>query len=256
MSLILHTEDLDVEDYQVGGDGDAPEFQATPCDPEENTEDQPAEATNEQPEQAIEHPGTERISDDEDFRIRIWNAEMRCRGKEAIVEDLKEQLKSAKSDYEGAVEALRKLANEGYSPMPLFDARRQEQPAAEPIEDADCSVDDDWPEENEAWREKDFIELIKASKIEGLGKKKLEALAEVVKTFGDFEDLRTKASLENIHLSKLLPAGFGEKVTDQIEECFLVAAVNSCVYGEQDDGPVTTPGDADTVYEDADLESL
>lgn len=201
MSLTLHTE-LDVDE------GLDTEHQLDSEFKEETESNDAVDDNAVQPAVAVQ---SERISDSEDFRIKIWNAEMRCRGKEAIVEDLKEQLKFAKSDYDDAVAKLRKLAAEGSEPLPLFDS-----PAAaqEPTNHADEENDD-------SWKQRNFVEFIQGIGIDGLGKKKVESLADAVTTFGDFQDLRVRASDEGLHLSKLLPSGFGEKITDQIEQAFL-----------------------------------
>lgn len=158
----------------------------------------------------------EEEDDNADFRAKIWNAEMRCRGKEAIVEDLKEQLKFAKADYDDAVSALRKLATEGNKPMPLFDHAKK----AEVVETVADETQD------ESWREQSLGELLKSAEIKGLGQKKLESLTDLYPTFGHFQDLRISASLEGKPLKEVLPEGFGEKITDQIEEVFLNAMMN------------------------------
>lgn len=179
------------------------------------------ELSDSEPEQELESKASEVVDDQrasDDFRTRIWNAEMRCRGKEAIVEDLKEQLKFAKADYEESVSALRKLANECHQPsMPLFDhANKVEAEAEAVVEVADESQDD-------SWRERPLLSLFQMGVIEGLGQKKMEVLTDLCPTFGHFEDLRASASLEGKQLKEVLPKGFGEKITDQIEELFLNA---------------------------------
>lgn len=172
-------------------------------------------------------------SDDrDDFRTSIWNAEMRCRGKEAIVEDLKEQLKFAKADYEDSIAALRKLANWGNEPVHSISV----QPAiSEPdkVDPEEVKAIEQEPEPDESWRANSLIELLKSSEISGMGDKKLDSLADICKTFGDFEDLRTKASLEGVHLKEVLPSGFGEKITDQIEEVYFAAINNPLSRSEQ-----------------------
>jgi hypothetical protein len=242
MALMLHTQEP--EYYDVDSDvldGDSSQVD----DGGEEATQEVAEATQDVAETEAEPEAEpERISDEEDFRIIIWNAEMRCRGREAVVEDLKEQLKDAKSAYEDAVTALRKLASEsGGQPLPLFDAPKQAEPTSEAAPESEAVA----TEADDSWRQRNFIEFIQGAGIDGLGKKKIDALSEVIQTFGDFEDLRTKASIEHLHLSKLLPSGFGEKVTDQIEEAYL---------GQQWKDSIEDPGYDDEPDVDADLESL
>jgi hypothetical protein len=162
----------------------------------------------------------EEEDDNADFRSRIWNAEMRCRGKEAIVEDLKEQLKFAKSDYDDAVSALRKLATDGNKPMPLFNHAKKVEAEVETVE----TVAD--PTQDESWRAKPLLSIFQMGVIKGLGQKKLESLTDLYPTFGHFQDLRISASLEGKPLKEVLPEGFGQKITDQIEEVFLNAISN------------------------------
>lgn len=54
-----------------------------------------------------------RFSATDDFLIQIQNAETECRRTEAVVVDLKEQLKDAKAEYNASVSKLRKLAIDG-----------------------------------------------------------------------------------------------------------------------------------------------
>ena len=232
MSLVIDTSDMDLE---MESTGITPEQESEPIayqEAEPETES-PAEETTQSADDADEaipadEPVTAELEDEsesDDFRTNIWNAEMRCRGKEAIVEDLKEQLKFAKADYEDSVSALRKLATWGNKPK------------VEPVRNADPELTGTHPESNpnptgtqpehdESWRESSFVELLKTAEISGMGDKKLEALCDICKTFGDFQDLRTKASLEGVHLKEVLPTGFGEKITDQIEEAYFAAIKN------------------------------
>jgi len=230
MSLVIDTSDMDLE---MEDTGITPEQASEPIAGQEAEPETAADETVEIADDIISfvvpsepvsaEPEDEPESDD--FRTNIWNAEMRCRGKEAIVEDLKEQLKFAKADYEDSVSALRKLATWGNKPK------------VEPVRTADPEPTENQPESNpnqtgtqpehdESWRESSFIDLLKTAEISGMGDKKLEALCDICKTFGDFEDLRTKASLEGVHLKEVLPTGFGEKITDQIEEAYFAAIKN------------------------------
>jgi len=66
---------------------------------------------------------TPRLSASDDFLIQIQNAETECRRTDAVVVDLKEQLKEAKANYDSAVNKPRKLAS-GVAEMMANDAER------------------------------------------------------------------------------------------------------------------------------------
>lgn len=199
------------------GDDSEPEVEADSDEPTDPPGDDNLEASEPDPE-----PEPNQVVDSDrsrdDLLIQIWNAELRCRGTEAFIEDLKEQLKDAKDAHEKAIENLRELASKTHHPMPLFDSPPKSEKVEQPDEAE--SIESEEPEDN-SWRDRDFIDFIKSKEIGGLGPKKIEALSEIVKTFGDFQDLRERASLEHLHLSKLLPDGFGPKVTDEIDNAFL-----------------------------------
>lgn len=226
-------EDVEVDNQVDGQEVDSVEPDAEPeAEPEAEAVEDAAPPAEPEPAAAVSY--------DQDFRIKIWNAEMKCRGREAYVEQLKEDLKAAKSEYDKAVDELRKLANDAYRPMPLFDNQPTADATETPTEAEDESLD-------EKWRPRNFVEFIETKGIRGLGRKKLDALAEAVPTFGDFEDLRTRASKENVHLSKLMPDGFGPKVTDEIEEAYF-----ECQWSDSVEGAYTN---SDDHTEDDDLEA-
>jgi hypothetical protein len=158
----------------------------------EGTQTEPVQESEPEQQPAEEKPAVvyEEEDDNADFRSRIWNAEMRCRGKEAIVEDLKEQLKFAKADYDDAVSALRKLATDGNKPMPLFDHAKKVETEVETVE----TVAD--PTQDESWRAKPLLSIFQMGVIKGVGQKKMETLTDLYPTFGHFQDLRVSASLE------------------------------------------------------------
>jgi len=146
---------------------------------------------------------------------RIWNAELIVRSKETTVEELKEELKEAKAEYDGAVKALRKLAQAKNESRPLFGgigdgggavAVATPQPVESPIE----------PTSTE-WRSEPIGTLLHPP-IAGMGAKKVELLEDTVPTLGDFEDLRAKVGRDADTLAKLLPKGFGQKMVDELEE--------------------------------------
>ena len=68
-----------------------------------------------------------------------------------------------------------------------------------------------------------FAEFLDKAQVEGMGPSKRDALLEIVQTYGEFQELRVKASLDGIPLRDALPKGFGEAITDRLEEAFLNA---------------------------------
>lgn len=149
---------------------------------------------------------------DDDLLARIYNAERVCRQKEAVVDDLKEELKLAKAELEGAVLKLRKLCSQVQSDEEYMANRPllQQQEKAQQAEDG--------PQEWESVRMDWFLEQCE---IEGLGAKKHEALCDLCPTLGAFERVRAKVGSEADSLHRLLPQGFGEAITDKLENCFL-----------------------------------
>lgn len=161
--------------------------------------------------EAGESSSGENASNDDDLLAQIYNAERVCRAKEAVVDALKEDLKAAKAELEGAVLKLRKLcskqSDEDYmAARPLLQQQEKPQQA------------EDGPQEWETVRMDWFLDKCE---IEGLGAKKHEALCDLCPTLGEFEQLRTKVGVVADSLHRLLPQGFGEAITDRLEECFI-----------------------------------
>jgi len=145
---------------------------------------------------------------------RIWNAELIVRSKESTVEELKEELKEAKAEYDGAVKALRKLAQAKNESRPLFggiggDGGVNVPSTPQPVESTIEPTSTDWRDEP--------IGTLLEPPIAGMGTKKVEILEDSVPTLGDFEDLRSKVGRDADTLAKLLPKGFGEKMVDELE---------------------------------------
>ena len=145
---------------------------------------------------------------------RIWNAELVVRSRESTVEELKEELKEARAEYDGAVKALRRLAQAKNESRPLFESNGGDVGGSDtpPPQPAESSIE---PTSTE-WR-KEPIETLLQPPIAGMGAKKVELLVDTVATLGEFEDLRAKVGREADTLAKLLPKGFGEKMVDELE---------------------------------------
>lgn len=185
------------------------------ADPENQDPDQDASTEEdegeppEDPPVATEADEPEGDGDDNnDLLNQIFNAELECRRKESVVEDLKEELKEAKASLDTAVTKLRRLCNQIHdTDRPLFDQKpNTDSETAEQPED----------EPSESWRDESITALNLAS-IKGFGDKKIEALTELCPTLGAFEDLRAKVGTDAATLAELMPRGIGEAATEQIE---------------------------------------
>ena len=154
------------------------------------------------------------VSVAQDILNQISNAEMKVRAREAVVNDLKEQLKEAKSMYDAAVSQLRKLCSQQKNDenRPLLD---QDDSVGQGEVDSENEVDQ---EESVRWRDIPFSNFIAQADIKGLGQKKIDSLNEIVSTLGDFEELRAEASRDNAYLADKLPKGFGESIANEMKK--------------------------------------
>ena len=140
------------------------------------------------------------MSEAENFLAKISNAELQCRSRESEVEAIKDNLKAARQAYDDSVAKLRRLCSEaGGESLPLFD-------------------DPNEPVADDGWKEVAIEELWATDPIDGFGAKKREAVVDAVVNLGGLEKLRAAVGTDADHLSKLLPAGIGEKLADEIEE--------------------------------------
>jgi len=143
---------------------------------------------------------------------RIWNAELVVRSRESTVEELKEELKEARAEYDGAVKALRRLAQAKNESWPIFESNggngggnigdndTPPQPAELSIE----PISADWRLEP--------IETLLQPPIAGMGAKKVELLEDTISNARRF--LKTSAQRSAVKLdtlAKLLPKGFWRK---------------------------------------------
>lgn len=180
------------------------------------------EATNQQEQEESPPDAATNDADGEDTDCRaillqqIYQAEMECQEREGEVEQLKEELKEKKSRYDQAVLGLRKLCLQAREkPLPLFDRPQQSTPPAATDDESDAELN----AAANLWRDEPIDSLFDG--IKGFGKKKLDALLEVCPTAGAFEDLRGQASREHKQFREVLPKGFGQATTDEMEERFL-----------------------------------
>ena len=164
------------------------------------------EATEKQPD---EQQPTERSESDE-LLDQMWNCELAIRAKESHLEELKEEVKEVKASLDVAIKRLRQLSQAKHENRPLFPAVNQPGESAQEPNLPPPEPTDEWKSES--------IKVLITPPIAGMGNKKIEALIDEVPTLGDFEKLRSQVGRDADHLSKLLPKGFGEKLTDELEE--------------------------------------
>jgi hypothetical protein len=157
----------------------------------------------------------------------ISKAEQECAYREGIVNELKEELKGAKKEYDGAVLKLRRLArgavNDSRRPLfsgtaTAFNSTASESVASQEDGEQPASDSASKPAGSDAWRSVLITELA-LDTIKGLGKAKLERLIDHCPTMGAFEDLRVQAGASG--LPSVMPDGIGPKITDPMEELFL-----------------------------------
>lgn len=138
---------------------------------------------------------------------------------ERRINELKEEVKVEKEMLKGEQHRLQKLAIElrkikAGHPLPVDpNAAKDEERAKESASDDEP---DDASSSDNTWRAKPTAELLDGLK--GLGQKKLDVLCDAAPTAGDLEDLRGEASRAHLSFKDKLPAGFGQKIADAIED--------------------------------------
>jgi len=181
---------------------------------EQKATEQPVSESPPVEEQPVESPpeppvATRTASDD--TLDQMWNIELVIRDKEAVLEELKEETKEVKKSLEESVIELRRLLQSSHEEQPLFDKPVVNNPTG------DSHGGQSQVAPVTGW-ETESIKVLLTPAIPGMGKKKAESLLDEVPTLGDFEKLRSQVGRDADHLSKLLPKGFGEKLTDDLEE--------------------------------------
>ena len=153
----------------------------------------------------------------EDLLREIFNAELIVRNHETIVSEIKDQLRAAKEELEGAILDLRSLAQDNAESRPLFGkpaAVQEPKTTAEPEpvgndDSGDVDSVGDWATEP--------IKVLLHPPIKGMGKAKVDLLIDSVPTLGDFENLRSKVGRDAATLPQLLPKGLGQSIVDELE---------------------------------------
>lgn len=160
----------------------------------------------------------EPLTDAQNRLIKIENAGRYVRQQEALVEGAKEDLKSAKANYDQAVTRLRNLceAESNDADRPLINGLKDGEIALVGVSDDDESSDVD-----QSWQSLAIETLWQADEIKGFGTAKRAAIIDEVTTLGEFQKLTQQVGKDCQHLKELLPQGCGEKLADELENRFL-----------------------------------
>lgn len=199
----------------------------------------------------------------EDAEQNFIDAGLRCQEIEEQIASLKDELKDARDYRDACGTILRSLRRESgvegsQGSSSYIPGTRGCYPATEPktensepadmgpdVRDALAGRELSLPENTRAgsggsdaysdktpWHETP-ITALGLEKVEGLGKKKRDALIELCPTIGRFEALRVLASQEWLSLHAKLPKGFGERVADSLEELHLEWMRKNTAMGEK-----------------------
>lgn len=140
---------------------------------------------------------------------QLVTAERECQMADNQLASLKGEVKEAKERCDTALIRLRYASSNMLDQVNEKALPKLPQPAIADSKAAEAEGDN-------AWRNVPTTELLAGLK--GMGKKKLESLIDVAPTSGHLEDLRGEASKAYMSFKEMLPAGFGGKIADAIEE--------------------------------------
>jgi len=136
---------------------------------------------------------------------------------ESEVNAIKEELKEAKENLKLKTALCDKIESDLIA---LIEGKVIPKPPAKPIavsQEAATLADQSLADPvDESWRIHSTAEIFAG--VKGLGKKKLEALVDLAPTLGALVDLHAEAGLAHKTFKEVLPAGFGEKMCDSIED--------------------------------------
>lgn len=137
-----------------------------------------------------------------EFREALVSAEEDLVTANLKEEDLKAELKAAKSHRQDCLDRLRRIKMrgvDGFYVAPKVGAE----------------------EGDDSWRLIPMADLL--SSVEGLGAKKLESLIELYPTLGHIEDARGEASRDFQPFDSVLPKGIGSEMAGKIENLIIDA---------------------------------
>lgn len=217
----------DTDDEEDWGTTDQSETVESAAETEEVVESKPEE----QPEpEIVWDEEAEHRKDEAEFHLRLKELNDSVRRKQAYLNDAKEELKVAKAELLCAQTDLLDFVSDGvqYREKPKPKPKKVEtKPAVSetngPVSESTASNPETKLTENEStdWRSIPTAKIVEG--IEGLGKKKLEALLDDFPTLGKLEDARGEASKEFAPFKSKLPKGFGDELTSRIENKMLEA---------------------------------
>lgn len=188
------------------------------ADPDEETEgdeDDPDEDDEADPDDTDVYVGQAKAEPaaNADTLAELREVEQQCGELELRIASIKEDLKEHKKEYDAACIRLRRLVRTLTEDLPLFD--RPQAAEATTAEEVDPISDD-----TDSWRAVP-IEELRLDQVKSFGAKKREALYALCPTIGALEDLRAEASSQHKQFADVLPDGFGQKITDEIENAVI-----------------------------------
>lgn len=123
------------------------------------------------------------------------------------------ELKEAKADEKAALKKIQNLIARGPA-YPQQITKIEAAVANDKETKSAIQVDD--PNADVTWKLIPITSIIEG--IKGMGKKKADAIVELVPTLGDWEELRAQAGKAFKPLASVLPKGIGQSMADEIEE--------------------------------------
>ena len=162
-----------------------------------------------------------------DVMAKLAECNRNIKASEEVIEDYKASIKEEKDLLKGEQIRLQRLASELADiiegrPLPKNPHAKKEEVKKSNNQQASESSDD---QDEYAWRDKPTDELLQG--VKGMGDKKVEAIMELAPTAGHLEDLRGEASKAHMSFKEKLPKGFGQSLSDAIEDK-LIQLVASC----------------------------
>ena len=209
------------DEYSIGPDSD--DMAEVDDSIDANDDSEPADDESIEPESDPNDDDGDPLTDAQNRLIKIENAGRYVRQQESLVEGAKEDLKSAKANYDQAVARLRNLceAESNDADRPLINGLKDGEIALVGVSDDDESSDVD-----QSWQSLAIETLWQADEIKGFGTAKRAAIIDEVTTLGEFQKLTQQVGKDCQHLKELLPQGCGEKLADELENRFLEFVAN------------------------------
>lgn len=237
--LVDTSESLASEEYEVSEAAvDEQQAEQSPKDSAQSPKDI---------DQAAEPTGEEDSDDERRFWLRV-EVIGKIRDCTRLIEDMEEEIGGYQASIKEAKELLKGqqalLARYSSQLADIVDGKPLPKDPNAPEQASDAEVDEAAPEDGD-WRSTPTDKLLKD--LPGLGKRKMELLLEVAPNAGKLESLRGEASMAHKRFKEVLPNGFGETLTDLMEDRLVEHVAK---YSQVADEPV-----ADREYEDVEDET-